>query len=288
MEPSLDLIKFTNVSKSYQGDFWKPKNKVLENMTFSISEGSITGFMGVNGAGKTTVLKILLGLTTHDEGAIEYNFADADFRKYISFLAERPYFYNSMTGKEFVLYMAKLQEINKDEVISMISEWAPTLKINHALERKLSGYSKGMLQRIGMLSCLISKPKLLILDEPFTGLDPLGKQEFKNIIKKFYQKYHTTIFFTTHSISDLFELCTSVVILKNGVTAFSGEIKDFLKIKNFQQKMILYKDGQGLVNEIKLEDEEIDKKVEAILKSGGSIIKISESYDAIEKYIYMD
>jgi len=241
------LFKFNNVSKNFSRDFWQKDFVALENVSFSVNQGNITGFLGANGAGKTTSLRILLQLIKPTKGSVEFapelGKDTKEIFKNIGFLPERPYFYPSLTGKEFLLYMGMLSGMKKYQILVDIKKWSERLSIAHAIDRKLKTYSKGMLQRVGFASTCLHKPQLLILDEPLSGLDPVGRKEFKDVMIEL-SKEGKTIFFSSHIVSDVEEICQEVVILEKGKLIYSGGISSFIEnnSKNLFELKLIKKD----------------------------------------------
>src|SRR5690606_11152061 len=160
------------------------------------------------------------GAIKYGEGG-KYNFRE--FVKKLGYLPERPYFHPDLTGKEFIHYMAQLNDVPKSEIAQRALKWSQRLRIDHALERKLRTYSKGMLQRIGFVSCLIHEPELLILDEPVSGLDPVGRKEIKEVMRELH-KEGKTIFFSSHIVSDVEEICHNLVVLDAGKRIYQGSV----------------------------------------------------------------
>lgn len=228
------MIEFKNVSKTFKTDFWKPKFVALNNISFQLEEGAITGFLGANGAGKTTSLKILMDFIRRDSGEIIFDSCLGRNKKEIlsniGFLPERPYFYPYLTGREFLQYMGKLNNVEKETLIKRIDNLSKQLKINFALDRTIRGYSKGMLQRLGFVSSLLHDPKLLILDEPLSGLDPLGRKDIKDALIKLSGQ-GKTIFFSSHIVSDMEEVCSNVIVIEEGTLLYQGKIDELLAKK---------------------------------------------------------
>ncbi|MGB0453859.1 MAG: ABC transporter ATP-binding protein [Bacteriovoracaceae bacterium] len=228
------MIEFKSISKTFRTEFWKPGFKALDELNFKLQAGSLTGFLGANGAGKTTSLKILFQFIKADQGEVLFDESLGsdwgEIRSNIGFVPERPYFYPHLTGREFLFFMGGLNNVSKAEIKSCINDWAERLGIEFALDRKVRGYSKGMLQRIGLLSALLNNPKLLILDEPLSGLDPLGRTELK---KSFLElnKLGMTIFFSSHIVSDVEEVCEDVIVIDKGKLVYEGSIREALESK---------------------------------------------------------
>lgn len=232
------MFEFNRVNKSFKNDFWAQPIQVLKDLSFEVEKNKIVGFLGANGAGKTTSLKVLLNFIKHDSGSIhfqnEMGSSFVDIRKQVGYLPERPYFYNYLTGREFITYMGKLSDVTSDQLKSRTRNWSERLKIDHALDRQVRSYSKGMLQRLGFISAVIHDPKLLILDEPLSGLDPVGRKEFKDSLL-LLKNEGKTIFFSSHIISDVEEVCEKVVVIDKGQLKFQGPIDTIIE-ENIEQK----------------------------------------------------
>lgn len=224
------MLSLKHITKTFKKDFYTKKFVALDDVSFSIKEGSMLGFLGANGAGKTTTLKIILDFIKADSGQIEFSNEIRDklsFFKNLGYMPERPYFHANLTGREFVQYMAKLNDVKENDVQKRLQAWSERLKIDHALDRKLANYSKGMLQRIGFVSCLIHEPKFLILDEPVSGLDPIGRREIKDVMLEI-NKEGKTIFFSSHIVSDVEEICESLIVLDKGKVLYDGSVEELL------------------------------------------------------------
>lgn len=254
------IVSINRLNKSFKTDFWKEASIVLKDLTFNIEEGGLCGFLGPNGAGKTTTIKILLKFISSDSGEIIFsknlgsNFKE--IRKNIGYFPERPYFYPHLKGIEFAKYIGHLQGMNSKEVKERTLYWSEKLSIAYALEKKIKDYSKGMLQRLGFVVSIIHSPKFLILDEPLSGLDPIGRKDFKDIMVELSQE-GTTVFFSSHIVSDVEEVCNNVVVLMNGCTFYQGNIDSLIE-KNNQSEF----EFTILKNDIdKLNLDSIDNKI---------------------------
>jgi ABC-2 type transport system ATP-binding protein len=187
--------------------------------------------LGANGAGKTTSIKILLKFIKADTGEIE--FAESmlsgaqGLLGNIGVVPERPYFYPDLTGSEFCHFMGGLNSLNHKYVDQQMSHWARLLAIDHALSRKVRTYSKGMLQRLGFVAALLHGPKLLILDEPMSGLDPIGRKEFKDVMLALNLE-GKSIFFSSHIVQDIEEICSQLIVLKEGKLFYEGKTADLI------------------------------------------------------------
>jgi ABC-2 type transport system ATP-binding protein len=226
------MLKFKNITKVFKSDLLTQPFTALDDVSFEIPHGSMVGFLGANGAGKTTSIKIIMDFIRADKG--EVNFAPhmgsdkISVFKNIGFLPERPYFYQNLTGNEFLNFMGKLSEVSHQRIQEEIKYWAPRFKIDHALQRELKTYSKGMLQRIGFLSSILHSPELIILDEPLSGLDPIGRKELKDVIVEVHRK-GKTVFFSSHIVPDIEEICDRVIFLKDGKLVYDGAVETLIQ-----------------------------------------------------------
>ena len=195
------------------------KNKIIKGISFSIKEGEIFGFLGRNGAGKTTTIRMLVGLIAPNSGSINilgYNIADnrEAALKNVGAVVESPELYSYLTGRENLMQLSRtygnLPPADIEEVIELVG-------LKDRINDKVRKYSLGMKQRLGLAEALLSKPKLLILDEPTNGLDPNGIIEFRNIIKKAAKERQTSVLISSHILSEIEQLCDTVAFIDNGV-----------------------------------------------------------------------
>lgn len=228
----MNILEVQNLHKSFQEGWGSLEHQVLKGISFTLKPGSITGFLGANGAGKTTLIKILLGFISCNKGKILWgeNFGKnyKNIMQHIGYFPERPYFYSNVTGREFLNYTGRLSGIMKSELSSQMEKYAKLLKIDFALDRNIGGYSKGMLQRLGFMSAILHNPSFLIFDEPLSGLDPIGRQEFKDVLLELHSE-EKTIFFSSHIVPDIEQVCEDVLFLDEGVISYHGSIKQLLE-----------------------------------------------------------
>lgn len=224
------MLSVRDLSKKFRTDFWKKEFYALKGVTFSLDEGKITGFLGANGAGKTTLIKTILQFIKPTEGEVSWSLGSHhnEIFKYIGYMPERPYYYKNLTGREFLQYCGEISGLKGELLNDRILHWTQEFKIDYALDRLVKSYSKGMLQRLGFSSALLHNPKFIILDEPLSGLDPIGRKEFKDVILKLKSE-GKTVFFSSHIISDVEEVCDNVVVLQKGELIYSGSIHQLLE-----------------------------------------------------------
>ncbi len=222
-------IELKNICRSFKSHFWQRKKEVLKDVSLEITKGEIFGFLGPNGAGKTTTIKIITGLIRPDSGSVKifgHSANTLEVKKRIGFLPESPYFYQHLTGYEFLKISARLsnQKNCKSSILGLLEK----VGLKHAVRLQLRKYSRGMLQRIGIAQTLVAEPELLILDEPLTGLDPIGRKEIKDIILEQKAKGNT-VFFSSHILPDAEAVCDRIGIIIDGQIKKVGELNKLLK-----------------------------------------------------------
>lgn len=248
---SKDLaIDVQGLNKSFRSGFLGRKKKVLSEITFSVPSGKTTGFVGNNGSGKTTSLKCILQFIQPDTGQIHFwgKVADDQLKTKLGYLPERPYLYEFCTAMEYLKIHWRLGEIKGVTQAHLFKEKAFEVlkKVNlfEARDRTLRSFSKGMLQRVGIAQALLHDPKLLILDEPMSGLDPDGRFLVKEILKE-EKKRGTTIFFSSHLLQDMEELCEYLVVVHLGQILYNGSLAQFTeKYKNLELAFQMFKESK--------------------------------------------
>lgn len=225
----MELLKVTNLVKKYGS------TNAVNGLSFHIDEGRCVSLLGANGAGKTTTLKMLSGLLEPTSGSISFQGTkQKDIRQYIGYLPQYPSFFNWMSGKEFLVFTAELAKLNRKEAEERSEELLERVGLLDAKKRKIGGYSGGMKQRLGLAQALIHRPKLLILDEPVSALDPLGRREVLDMMREIKQE--TTVIFSTHVLHDAQEISDDIIIINEGDIAISGELENV--IEQYRQPII--------------------------------------------------
>jgi len=222
-------IEIEGLCRSFKMHFWQKKKEVLKEIFLKVNKGEVFGFLGPNGAGKTTTIKILTGLINPDKGRVEiFGFPpnSIEAKRRIGFLPESPYFYEHLTGYEFLKIHSML--CNKPPDRERLLKLLERVGLKNALELPLRKYSRGMLQRIGIAQALVGEPDLLILDEPLTGLDPIGRKEIKDLILEL-KKNGKTVFFSSHILPDAEAVCDRIGIIIEGRIMEVGTLDELLK-----------------------------------------------------------
>jgi ABC-2 type transport system ATP-binding protein len=228
------MLEIKNVHQSFRTGFWMKRAEILKDISFSVPDKSIFGFLGPNGAGKTTLIHLIVGLKQPVSGSLKINGLDChspEARAKIGYLPERPYFYDHLTGAKLLRYFGELSGMTEEQITKRTPEVLAAVSMTHARDLELKKYSKGMLQRIGIAQAMIHNPEFLVLDEPMSGLDPVGRKEMRELILKL-AKEGRTIFFSSHVIPDVEAICDQVAIIRKGELLECGPISKFLSQKN--------------------------------------------------------
>lgn len=211
-------MRAENLRKVFPPQIGSPAKEALRDLSLEVREGETFGLLGPNGAGKTTTLKLLLGLCSPTSGRITLFGRSPDrpeVRQAVGFLPENPYFYTYLTGREFLAFCGGMFDLSRNRLKERIEELLDLVGMNHAADLQLRKYSKGMLQRIGIAQALINDPQLVFLDEPMSGLDPVGRRQFREIILRL-KSQGKTLFFNSHILSDVEDICDRFGILYEG------------------------------------------------------------------------
>ena len=225
------VVAVEGLNKSYPTGFWRKRVTVLSSLTFSVGRNEIVGFLGPNGAGKTTTIKILNHLAFPDSGRVTLFGEEVgrrpEIRRRIGFMPEQPYFYEYLTGDEFLGLCGHLYGMARREIAARSRELLGRVGLDGAGGTAIRKYSKGMMQRLGLAQALLHDPELVILDEPMSGLDPMGRMEVRNLIRELKQ-LGKTVFFSSHIISDVEALSDRVVIIHKGRKVAEGAVEELM------------------------------------------------------------
>ena len=266
------MLRVNDLVKDYKTGFFGKKTRVLRNVSFTVNEGEIFGFVGPNGAGKTTTFKSILGFVTPTGGEIEMsgrNLVNVEVKRKIGYLPENPYFYDYLTGEELLFYMGELHGLKRKVLSERIAELLEKVRMSHAKDVQMRKYSKGMLQRIGIAQALVNDPEFIILDEPMSGLDPIGRREIKDLILEEKRK-GKTILLSSHMLSDVEALCDSVGIIVDGSVMKIGDIGELLREIDTDYEMLL----EGSASEIRESVKGLSAELEN--RAGYVVIKFDE------------
>ncbi len=282
------MIKVSHLSKHFNSDILTRPIIALDDLSFDIEPGKVTGFLGANGAGKTTCIKIIMDFIRPTSGSVNFHESMGQDKNTIfsnlGYLPERPYFYPHLTGREFCHYLSSMCDLKKNEIESQIEKWSDVFKITFALDRPLKGYSKGMLQRVGFLATLIHEPKFIVLDEPLAGLDPVGRKELRDVITMVGNE-GKTIFFSSHIVSDLEEVSDNVVIIKDGKHFYDGAIDQLIKDYSDNSSTIKFvRDKKIDLLEVSSEKKEIELK--RLIQDGCQIQAVLPNNPTLEDIVY--
>src|SRR5919199_1873887 len=222
----MPVIEITNLTKDYEVGFWrKRKVRALDNLSLSVDRGQIFGFLGANGAGKTTTLKLLMRLMFPTGGSVRilgHDIQDVSMHQRIGYLPENPYFYDYLTAREFLDYCAQIFGYTSASRKRRAADLLARVRLDEKRwDTQLRKFSKGMLQRVGLAQSLINDPEIVFLDEPMSGLDPVGRREVRDLIASLRDE-GKTVFMCSHILSDIEVLCDRVAILKHGRLAQVG------------------------------------------------------------------
>ncbi|MGZ3650877.1 MAG: ABC transporter ATP-binding protein [Bdellovibrionota bacterium] len=231
MQPE-KAIQVLALEKIYKEGFWRSNKPSLKNVSFDVPAGQIFGFLGANGAGKTTTIKIALGLQSATSGEVRIfgkSSESSDARTRIGFLPERPYFHLNLDANEFLNFHRRLYgDPQPGKSRPTNEQLLKEVGLADVGGRLLRNFSKGMLQRVGLAQALINDPDLVILDEPMSGLDPVGRREVRNLMVELNRK-GKTVFFSSHILSDIESICQQIAFLEKGELKYCGKIEDLVE-----------------------------------------------------------
>lgn len=227
----MSAIETEALTKDYFVGFWRPKPyRALDCLTFSVEEGEVFGFLGPNGAGKSTTLKLLMGLIFPTSGSsriLGKPIGDLEMRRRIGFLPENPYFYDYLSAEELLTYYAGLAGMRGPGRTQRVAAVLDEVGIGAERRLRLRSYSKGMIQRVGVAQALVGEPDVVFLDEPMSGLDPLGRRDLRQLMLRLRDR-GCTVFFSSHILADAEALCSRVGIVAQGRLVAEGRLADIV------------------------------------------------------------
>lgn len=254
LSPAATIV---NLHKTFKTGLGKPVVYAVRGVDMTIRQGEVYGLIGPNGSGKSTLMKALLGLVTPTEGSCSIfgrPSLSPDSKEEVGFLPENPYFYKFLTGAETVAFYGKLCGLGGRKLREKVGELLDLVGLADAADRRLGGYSKGMLQRIGMAQALVQSPRLLVLDEPTAGVDPLGSRDIRDIIENL-KSGGMTVFLCSHLLEQVQEVCDRVGIIFKGLLIAEGTVNELTRDAD-KQEIVLEHASPALLARLKAEVEQ--------------------------------
>jgi len=296
-----EIVRVSEVTKDFRPGLGLRRKRVLHGISFGVREGEIFGFVGPNGAGKTTTLKVLMGLirpTSGQASILGHDVRETAFRRHVGFLPENPYFYEYLTGREILTFYARLSGLLRAGRGERVETLLDQVGLSHAADARLRTYSKGMLQRVGIAQALVHDPCVVFLDEPMSGLDPIGRKEIRDLILRLRAE-GKTVFMNTHILSDVELVCDRVAIIARGRIVHEGAIDAFLDTGERETDIVF---GQlapevaialeeqrgaqlrpvGDRVELRVREKDVDSVLQAALASGASVVSITPHRVSLE------
>src|SRR6266566_5086165 len=308
----MPIIEINNLTKDYEVGFWrKRKVRALDGLSLTVEPHQIFGFLGANGAGKTTTLKLLMGLIYPTDGTariLDRDISDVSMHARVGYLPESPYFYDYLTAREFLNYCGELFGLTQNVRHQRTEELLARVNLDpKSWDRQLRKFSKGMLQRVGLAQALVNDPEIVFLDEPMSGLDPVGRREVRDLIAALRVE-GKTVFMCSHILSDIEVLCDSVAIVKGGRVARTGYLDQLHQLAGNRAQVEVVVTGAdattlgmylpeakqfqvsstagGLRIEVPNE-KDVDAAIEALRKAGGKLVSVQPIKQSLEE-LFLD
>jgi ABC-2 type transport system ATP-binding protein len=301
-------IEIDNLTKDYETGFWrKRKTRALDGLSLTVQSGQIFGFLGANGAGKTTTLKLLMRLIYPTAGTariLNHEIGDVAMHARIGYLPENPYFYDYLTAREFLNYCGELFGLDRVTRERRTEELLTRVNLEtKGWDRQLRKFSKGMLQRVGLAQALVNDPEIVFLDEPMSGLDPVGRREVRDLIASL-RAQGKTVFMCSHILSDIEVLCDNVAILKQGRLARAGSLEELrasetglVEIiatgadagalsKQLNARATVTSTASGLRIEV-ADEKEVDAVISALRAVNGKLVSVQPVRQSLEE-LFLD
>ncbi len=268
-------ISIQNLTKVFPIPFRREKVVAVKDLSLNVEAGHVYGLLGPNGSGKSTTMKIVLGLVSPTAGKTEIfgrDSAEVESREDVGFLPESPYFYKFLTGEETLLFYGKLCGLRGAKLKERAKELLHLVGLESAAARRIGGYSKGMLQRIGLAQALVQEPRLLVLDEPTAGVDPAGSREIRDLILAFKQR-GITVLLCSHLLSQVQEICDRIGILHEGRLVREGALADLISIDT-QTEIVLENATPQFLDQLRA----------AAARGGAKIVEERKPQRTLERY----
>jgi ABC-2 type transport system ATP-binding protein len=281
------VIDVQHLQKTFAFGFFRKKVRAVADVTFSVEKNEIFGFLGPNGAGKTTTLKMMMGLIFPSSGQASIfgrPIDDRAVKQRLGFLPENPYFYDYLSGPELLDLMGRLFGLPSAERKKRARWLLERVGLARAGDRALRKYSKGMLQRLGLAQALINDPELVVLDEPMSGLDPIGRKEIRDLIVEL-KREGKTVLFSTHILSDVELICDRVAMIVGGKMRDVGPLSKLLSPRLLHTELVVEpKEGSGGVAELlKLPPEaDVDAALREALAAGKHVVSVTPRRESLE------
>ncbi|MBL8122918.1 MAG: ABC transporter ATP-binding protein [Pyrinomonadaceae bacterium] len=303
-----NIIEIENLSKEYETGFWKKKKTLaLDGVSLEVGPGQIFGFLGGNGAGKTTTIKILMTLLFPTSGSAKIlgrDISEVDMHRRIGYSPENPYFYDYLTPRELLAYFADLFGHDRSKSKAHIDGLLTKVGLDEKdWNKQLRKFSKGMLQRVSIAQSIINGPEVVFMDEPMSGLDPIGRREIRELIADL-RSNGTTVFMSTHILSDVEALCDEVAILRKGKLAATGKLDELLVAEGRERTfeiimksisknelenslsgiagMAIEEHPSGVTVKV-IDENDVDKVLAAARKLGGRLISVNIVKQSLEE-----
>ncbi len=287
------VIKTENLTKTYKGKKGKDV-EALKGLNLEVQSGEVFGFLGPNGAGKSTTIKLLMGLIHPTSGTFFINGIEGtspDYKRVVGYLPENPNYYEYLSGEEWLSFVGKAFGMQDSDISAESDRLLKLLDLYEARRRPIKGYSKGMVQRLGLAQCLIHDPDILILDEPMSGMDPLGRNLIKDIILELKTK-GKCVFMSTHILNDIETICDRVGIIVRGELRLTESIRDIMskgikgyrltfntvssRMMEFLKSACIASDEDEDMTSFIVSPDDLESTLSEILKDKGTSIQIIE------------
>ncbi len=302
----MPVIEVDNLRKVFTRGFFRRKTTAVDGISFAVERGEVFGFLGPNGAGKTTTMKVLMGLIHATAGkarVLDAPVGDRKARTRLGYLPENPYFYDYLSAMELLHMVGRLYGLDRTTREKRARGLLDRLGLTHAEKRPLRGYSKGMLQRAGLAQALMGDPELVVLDEPMSGLDPIGRKEVRDLIGDL-RGQGKTVFFCTHILADANLVCDRVGILVGGKLQEVGPLGELLSPRVHRVDVLWGCDDEGAREQLTKHGghtrtsegeltnldgrESADEFVRALIEAGGRVLSLTPQRETLEELFVRD